>query len=504
MKLSLLRLFRRRMGDKQRLIVSLCTLLSLGFAITAWVNYEVSKSAIRNSIVANELPLTADNLYSEIQKDLIRPVVISSMMASDTFLRDWVLAGENDPDRVIRYLREIKERYGAFTSFFISERTRTYYQTEGVLKTIRENDPRDVWYFRVRGMSAPYEINVDPDLANKDTMTIFINYRVLDYNKRYIGVAGIGITMDAARTLINSYQQRFGRSIYFVDRTGKVALVGQDDQVRASDIHEVRGLGAIADSILRKGSGSYQYTNEGSERLLNVRLIPELNWFLFVEGTADAAMTEIRRTLYVNLAICLAITAIMLLVTSLTINRYQSRLEEMATTDKLTGLANRQAFDVLMPQVISETRRNGNPLCAMLIDIDHFKDVNDKHGHLAGDKVLRTVAGVIKASLRASDIVSRWGGEEFLVVLKNINLQQAAQLAEKVRGAIERSITAQKDRTIMVTVSVGIASFEPGDTPDRLLARADKALYKAKELGRNRVQMAEAGNSQPVQLPPPG
>lgn len=502
MRPALLRLFQRKMGDKQRLIITLCTLLTLGFAITAWVNYQVSKSAIRNSIVANELPLTADNLYSEIQKDLIRPVVISSMMASDTFVRDWVLAGEQDTDRMIRYLREIKERYGAFTSFFVSERTRTYYQTEGVLKTIRENDPRDVWYFRVRGMSAPYEINVDPDLANKDAMTIFINYRVLDYNKRYIGVAGIGITMDAARTLINSYQQRFGRSIYFVDRTGKVALVGQDDQVRAAGIHEVNGLGAIADSILRKGSGSYQYTNAGSERLLNVRLISELNWFLFVEGTADAAMVEIRRTLYINLAICLAITAIMLLATSFTINRYQSQLEEMATTDKLTGLANRQAFDVLMPQVISETRRHGNPLCAVLIDIDHFKDVNDKHGHLAGDKVLRTVAGVIKSRLRASDIISRWGGEEFLVVLKNINVEQATLLAEKIRSAIERSVTAQKDRTITVTASLGIAAFELGDTPDRLLARADKALYKAKEQGRNRVHKADPASTDPARLPP--
>jgi diguanylate cyclase (GGDEF)-like protein len=502
MRLALTRLIRGHLGDKQRLIVTLCTLLSLGFATTAWVNYEVSKSAIRNSIVANELPLTADNLYSEIQKDLIRPVVISSMMASDTFLRDWVLAGEQEPDRITRYLREVRDRYAAITSFFISDRTRIYYQAEGILKNIRENDPRDVWYFRVRSMSAPYEINVDPDLANKDATTIFINYRVLDYNKRYIGVTGIGITMDAARTLLNSYQERYGRSIYFVDRTGKVALVGKDNQVQAADIHEVKGLNAIADTILRRGSGSYQYSAGRSERLLNVRLIPELNWFLFVEGTADAAMVEIRRTLYVNLAICLIITAIVLLATSITINRYQSRLEEMATTDKLTGLANRQAFDVLMPQVMSETRRHGNPLCAVLIDIDHFKDVNDRHGHLAGDKVLRTVAGVIKSRLRASDIISRWGGEEFLVVLKNINLEQAGQLAEKIRSAIEQTVTAQKDRTIMVTASLGVAAYEQGDTPDRLLARADKALYRAKEQGRNRVHKADPASTDPARLPP--
>src|SRR6187399_569631 len=126
-------------GDKQRLIATLSVLLVLGFAVTATVNYQVSKNAIRKSIVASELPLTSDNLYSEIQKDLIRPIFISSMMASDTFVRDWALAGEADVDKIIRYLREVKDRYQAFTSFFISERTRLYYQTEGILKTISKD-----------------------------------------------------------------------------------------------------------------------------------------------------------------------------------------------------------------------------------------------------------------------------------------------------------------------------------------------------------------------------
>lgn len=92
------------------------------------MNYHVSKAAIRESIVASELPLTSDNIYSEIQKDLIRPIFVSSMMASDTFLRDWALAGERDAGQIVKYLREVKVRYGAFTSFFVSERTRTYYQ----------------------------------------------------------------------------------------------------------------------------------------------------------------------------------------------------------------------------------------------------------------------------------------------------------------------------------------------------------------------------------------
>lgn len=480
------------LSDKQKLIGTLSILLALGFAATTLVNYYVSKASIRDSIVASELPLTSDNLYSEIQKDLIRPILISSMMASDTFLRDWVLAGESDVDKMTRYLREVKQRYGAFTSFFVSERSRVYYQTEGVLKKISRDEPRDVWYFRVREMKSPYEINMDPDLANKDALTIFINYRVLGYDGQYIGVTGVGLTVDAVRALINDYQKRYRRSVYFVDPQGHVALFGNDSQIAGSDIREIDGLRDIADRILKEGAGTFEYSSKGHDHLLNVRFIPELNWYLFVEQLEDEALKEIRNTLYLNLAISLIITAIVLLATSLTINRYQGQLEEMAMTDKLTGLANRQAFDLLIQQALSESRRNKTPLLAVLIDIDHFKEINDRLGHLAGDSVIQQVATVIKAALRESDIVCRWGGEEFLVMLKGPTADHGRPLAEKLRRAVETGAFHHGETVVPVTISLGIAAYINGETPDQLIARADKALYDAKNRGRNLVRSMAA------------
>ncbi|HSC84846.1 MAG TPA: GGDEF domain-containing protein, partial [Pseudomonas sp.] len=153
------------------LLLLLLVLLFGGFLATTLASYYASRDNIRYSIVNTELPLTSDNIYSEIQKDLIRPTLIASMMSHDTFLRDWVLAGEQDAEPMTRYLREVQEHYGAYTSFFISEKTRTYYQAKGVLKQVREGEPRDAWYFRVRNMAEPYEISVDPDLANQDRLT---------------------------------------------------------------------------------------------------------------------------------------------------------------------------------------------------------------------------------------------------------------------------------------------------------------------------------------------
>lgn len=476
--------------DKRKLIIALYLLLSAGFATTTLVNYYVSKAAIRDSIIASELPLTSDNIYSEIQKDLVLPVTISSMMASDTFLRDWVIAGEQDVGKMTRYLREIKDRYGAFTSFFVSEKSRIYYQTEGVLKQVDRNEPRDAWYFRVREMKTPYEINLDPDLANKDALTIFINYRVLDYQGRYIGAAGVGLTVDAVRRLITDYQSRYQRNIYFVDKKGNIALFGNDATAPGTSIRAMEGLGDIAERILDAGTGSFQYRNGGLDYLLNVRFIPELDWYLFVERSENGALKDIRSTLYLNLSVSLLITVIVLFATSLTINRYQRRLEKMATTDKLTGLANRQAFDLLLSQAIREQGRTQAPLLAILIDIDNFKPINDRLGHLAGDSVIRQVAATIRKTLRKADIVCRWGGEEFLVVVKDIPEAEGRQLAEKIRSAVESGPFHHKGETIAVTVSLGVAAHGQGETADQLIARADQALYAAKHAGRNLVQSA--------------
>lgn len=471
-------------GDKRRLIVILSLLLSVGFAAIALVNYYVSKAAIRESIVANELPLTSDNIYSELQKDLIRPVFISSMMASDTFLRDWVVSGEKDVGRMTRYLHEVMERYHTFTSFFVSERTAAYYHADGVLKTVSRDEMRDKWYYRVRDMKAPYEINLDPDQANKDALTIFVNYRVLDYDGKFIGAAGVGLTVDAVKVLLNKYQQRYARTIYFVNPQGRVVMAGNGSSLIGADIGSLPGIGALAGRMLQKDGGSFEYEAAGSNHLLNVRYIPELNWYLFAEKNEDAMLTDIRNTLYSNLALAFVVTAIVLLLTSLTISRYQGRLEAMATTDKLTGLANRQAFEILIGQMLREAERSKKPMAALLIDIDHFKKCNDTYGHLAGDKVIRHVAATVRSKLRQSDILCRWGGEEFLAMIKDCSPEQGVRIAENICEAVRNAPFSLDGATLNITISIGVSC---GFEEERLLVEADAALYAAKESGRNRV-----------------
>lgn len=481
----------RPLSNKAKLITLLWLLLSAGFLATTLVSYFASRDAIRESIVATELPLTSDNVYSEIMKDLVRPILISSMMSRDTFLRDWVVGGESDVGQMTRYLNEVMSHYGAFTSFFVSETTNNYYQAGGLLKTVKPDEPRDVWYFRVRGMSEPYEINVDPDLANRDKLTIFINYRVFDYQHRFIGATGVGLTVDAVVKLIDDYQQRYGRGIYFVDADGKIVLTGRNgiagDKAAHAGIREIDGLREQADAILKAGQGSFEYRNGGHRHFLNVRYIPELKWQLFVVKQEDKAIAEIQKTLYLNLGLCAGITALALLFVYLTVNRYQNRLEEMATTDSLTGLANRHALELLLDQGVRESARAGAPISAILLDLDRFKELNDSRGHFAGDRVLEGIAAILRKSVRNSDIACRWGGEEFLIILKNTPLQGAADVANTIRARIEKARHDIDGSPVALTASAGVATYRPGESKESFISRADALLYQAKQEGRNRV-----------------
>ena len=314
--------------DNYRLIVILSVLLVAGFLFTSLASYFTSRSSLRSQIAEHELPLTSDNVYSEIQRDLLRPIFISSLMSHDTFVRDWVISGEGDHELMIKYLKEIKFRYGTFTSFFVSDRTLTYYHADGILKKVDGREPRDEWYFRVREMTDEYEINVDLDMANQDAMTIFINYRVYDYDGNYIGATGVGLTVDSVRKLIDRYQEKYGRIIYFVDDQGNVTLHGQSLPYSEMNIFRRQGISSIARDILDTYDESFEYEIDGRPVDLNTRRIDEFNWHLIVEQIDNRSHEEIFNTLLINLLICAVVIVVVLTLTGFTVNAYQRRLEK--------------------------------------------------------------------------------------------------------------------------------------------------------------------------------
>lgn len=162
------------------------------------------------------------------------------------------------------------------------------------------------------------------------------------------------------------------------------------------------------------------------------------------------------------------------------------KIEMTAVTDNLTGIYNRRKFDDVLGYEIQRVKRFGEPFSIILGDIDRFKKVNDKHGHLVGDEVLKMISRLLKNNLRQVDILARWGGEEFIVLLPETAGNEAVKTAEKLRKLVKNS---QNDYRVFLTMSFGVAEYLLGDSVDSLLKKADLALYKAKGKGRNRVEM---------------
>lgn len=182
-----------------------------------------------------------------------------------------------------------------------------------------------------------------------------------------------------------------------------------------------------------------------------------------------------------------AVVVLMVLYWNRKLSALNKRLEQLSVTDKLTGLFNRQKLDVKLEMEFLRARRSDAPLSVIILDLDHFKNVNDTWGHQVGDQVLICTAQLLTARLRQTDCAGRWGGEEFMVICPDTDLEGARALAETLRQAIEAQTFPTAGHR---TASFGVACCTVGDQVKTLVSRADEALYKAKHLGRNRVEAA--------------
>ncbi|WKB55677.1 GGDEF domain-containing protein [Eleftheria terrae] len=164
------------------------------------------------------------------------------------------------------------------------------------------------------------------------------------------------------------------------------------------------------------------------------------------------------------------------------------RIQYLATRDELTGLANRRQITELMEREHARSVRNGAPFCIAMIDLDHFKRINDEHGHAGGDETLRQLASVGSREVRATDTLARWGGEEFLLLMPDTHLPPAHCGVERLRHKFADAAVEVGASSFHVTLSAGVVQHQPGDSIATTIGRADVALYRAKQAGRNRVE----------------
>lgn len=475
---------------RKRILILLIVILIIGFTTTSVLSYLVSRNYVKNSAITQTLPLISDNIYSTIEADFMDPINVSSLMANDTFLINWITAGEKNIDDITDYLRRIKEKYGYDSAFYVSDMTGNYYTADGILKTISPQDSHDIWYFRFKGLNKSYDLDLDTDEASNGMMTVFINHRLETSSGEFLGVTGVGLQVANIGDRLRNYQKRFEHMIYLINSEGVIQIHPDEDLIENASITNMNGIRSISNEILatKNEVGIFEYTDSQGIKDISVRYIPEFDWFLIVEKDEGGSLATARNALFRNIIIGLVITGITSMLVVIIIRNYNQQLEQLATHDQLTGLLNRRTFNILLKQSLASAKRYRTPLSLLFIDVDDFKSINDQYGHSVGDEVLQKMATAMAFEMRQDDAIARWGGEEFIVMFPNTNHDQAKVVAKRIKAAAESIKVEGIRRQVVCTVSIGLTAYDgSSETIPDLLKQADEALYEAKVNGKDKI-----------------
>ena len=310
----------RSIPEQYRFLALIGVVLVAGLLMINLATYLALRGTVRGNIAQQALPLAGDVLEAHARAQVARPALIASAMAADTFVRDWMEAGESDPDAIRRYLSAMQQEYGALDTFLVSQRTGNYYSAQGGQRTVQESDS---WFFRARDTQQPFAAEIGVDSAAGNAMTVFIAHRVHDRSGSFLGVAGIGLRVDGLKALIDSQEKNPGRRIYFVDARRTVAIAGTAADA-GRPIERLPGMGTVAAQLPDDGGKPrhLSYEHEGERSYVSARFLPELGWHLLVAQNVALEERPMHKILATNLLVAFGLTLAVLRMVLLILRRY--------------------------------------------------------------------------------------------------------------------------------------------------------------------------------------
>jgi type III secretory pathway component EscS len=412
------------MKSRYKLVIIITSLLIVLSVSTSIVNYFVSLNSAQTQLKSQSLPLSLDNIYTDIQKHIIQPYLVSSMMAHDTFVQDWIKNDEVNKVKIKNYLEVIKNKYKLYNAFLVSDKSKNYYTQNGFIETIDKENPNNQWYFQFKELSKDHEINLDFNTNFSNELIMFINYKIYDKGYHFLGATGGAIKIEYIDDMLNKFKTKHNFTVIFYNKMGDIVL----SQNRDSDIKNITQnseLNKYKQLILSKKSHMIEYEKNGTLHIISTKYIPELDLYLSVEADLKDFTQDVTNVFYFNLFISLIMTLFIAFAVYFIIRNYSNKLEKISNIDSLTSISNRRDFENKFSVLLGLQQRKEQELCVVFLDIDNFKNINDTLGHKVGDEVLKRIATILKRSVRETDLVARWGGEEFVMVMIDSPLEDS-------------------------------------------------------------------------------
>ena len=458
--------------------LAIVLILSLGGAF-----FYATYNAIDN-IVAEQSRVQQEAVtpvYELVRDELLRPLYIAETFASTIDFTATMDSPNFDEAVLLRRLQDMEQDLGL--KFFVaSELTRKQYFSDGTTLDLVEGEV--AWYFEAQAQDKDFMA----DLGQVGDVHLFFDVKVYGSEREFLGYVGVGMHLQQFIDTFERYKAQYGYDFLFVNDQNEIILTSLPELV-VTDAHipKLESLEWFNHGDSSQGSHDSEIIKVDDEDfLISEYGIQELGWRLLLFIPLEARQAQTTRSFMISAATAVISVLLLALTIYYLMLLYKQNLEKKAEIDLLTGLPNR-AF---IQRYYDQLQRDESTLCAIIIDLDRFKKINDTYGHEAGDRVLEAAAAVFKEVLRDKDIVGRWGGEEFVMLLPSTSVETGMAIAERARRRLESLSIELRDTKVSITASFGVA-FGPAcdESLADLMDRADKVLYEAKENGRNQVML---------------
>ncbi|TWX66090.1 sensor domain-containing diguanylate cyclase [Colwellia sp. C1TZA3] len=473
-----------KFGNKFDRYIAVIFFVTIATAIVT--SYFTLKDVINNHDKQVQSAITP--LFSLVTSEILRPLNVANFMANNHFIIDYASQEKIEKSYIISYLEKISQSY-SMVSFIALEKHNLMLDSNGRESVLNSNETE--WYSRLKNLPGEQFT----DIGNSQDPHLYFDNKIRNRDGEFIGFTGVAIDLNYFSNKFQEYSDRFGFELYFVDSNNIVTL-SSNKILKSKSHHRQEFMTRLSDfpwhqSLLKNNatdnnlSSELIYTtNEGL--LISQMPIKELNWRMFIVSPPAKQQGEYWEIFIGRFLLFFIVAIIFYMMLLYSINYLKSRLIKQAETDHLTQLPNRRHIHWRFNHIV---KTNTN-LCLVLADIDNFKNINDTYGHLVGDDVLRIIAEQLSQTIRKVDVVGRWGGEEFIMLLPETTANQAHIIVERIRKNIAAIAfpTSTTGGKFSSTISFGICELPvKNKTIEDYIESADKALYQAKSNGRNKT-----------------
>ena len=422
-------------------------------------------------------------MFNLMTEEVIQPLHLALAISKGDFLLSLLDQEQLDKDAVIAQLQKLESEFG-LVFFVASEKARVQYLSSG--REIQLIPGKVYWYFEALAVDK----DVLADLGQVGDVHLYYDVKLYDEEEEFIGIVGVGKSLKVFLSRFDEFRQTYGYEFLFLNEKDDIILSSDSDLATVDEViphldelpwyREIESSSLVGNSL-----NGIIVSHQGTQFLLSEFYIEQLDWRLILMIPLDARQTQLTQSFIINLTAVGAIFAGLLLFVFWSSSYLKKRVEQSIDTDALTGVGNRR----YIYRCYSGIKHKKHSICCIIVDVDHFKQVNDTHGHAMGDIVLKQVAKTLSENIRQQDVLARWGGEEFLILLPGADANTGKRVAEYARESIEKMQITHQDKSIAVTASFGVAASLPKQTINGLVEAADTQLYKAKSNGRNCVEV---------------